>query len=205
MTSPDVIFRTSRPEVNYDDVPCESLLSPVEGGDSYSGVCVCICVCVSARMCAYMCVCVHLQMHVCEKIMYVINVSPVVCQIASMRTFRGKWTIMAPTTAGAAVSLRAMMSSQTAGPKSRPCMAHSSSKIGRALILRAMMSSQTAGPKSRPCMAHSSSKIGRALILYTQLLLQSLYFFVCVIQTLILYITWCYNYLMTPNVSIVVC
>ncbi|CAB1329491.1 unnamed protein product [Coregonus sp. 'balchen'] len=48
MTSPDVIFRTSRPEVNYDDVPCESLLSPVEGGDSYSGVCVCMCVCIAS-------------------------------------------------------------------------------------------------------------------------------------------------------------
>ncbi|XP_070963994.1 rho guanine nucleotide exchange factor 10-like protein isoform X2 [Oncorhynchus clarkii lewisi] len=37
MTSPEAIFRTSRPEVIYDDVPCESLLSPLED-DIYEDV-----------------------------------------------------------------------------------------------------------------------------------------------------------------------
>lgn len=37
MTSSEAIFRTSRPEVIYDDVPCESLLSPLED-DIYEDV-----------------------------------------------------------------------------------------------------------------------------------------------------------------------
>ncbi|XP_041712028.1 rho guanine nucleotide exchange factor 10-like protein isoform X2 [Coregonus clupeaformis] len=37
MTSPEAIFRTSHPEVIYDDVPCESLLSPLED-DIYEDV-----------------------------------------------------------------------------------------------------------------------------------------------------------------------
>ncbi|XP_023861681.1 rho guanine nucleotide exchange factor 10-like protein isoform X2 [Salvelinus sp. IW2-2015] len=37
MTSPEAIFRTSRPVVIYDDVPCESLLSPLED-DIYEDV-----------------------------------------------------------------------------------------------------------------------------------------------------------------------
>ncbi|XP_031659508.1 rho guanine nucleotide exchange factor 10-like protein isoform X4 [Oncorhynchus kisutch] len=37
MTSPEAIFRSSRPEVIYDDVPCESLLSPLED-DIYEDV-----------------------------------------------------------------------------------------------------------------------------------------------------------------------
>ncbi|KAK6303600.1 hypothetical protein J4Q44_G00260540 [Coregonus suidteri] len=37
MTSPEAIFRTSHPEVIYDDVPCESLLSPLDD-DIYEDV-----------------------------------------------------------------------------------------------------------------------------------------------------------------------
>ncbi|CAB1336321.1 unnamed protein product [Coregonus sp. 'balchen'] len=37
MTSPEAIFRTSHPEVIYDDVPCESLLSPLDD-DVYEDV-----------------------------------------------------------------------------------------------------------------------------------------------------------------------
>lgn len=97
MTSSEAIFRTSRPEVIYDDVPCESLLSPLEGGDSDTVVCLCM----------------HAWMHVCVCDL----MSPLLCQMTSTRTSRGQKAIMAPTTVGATVSLRAMMSSQTARPK----------------------------------------------------------------------------------------